>query len=74
MTSRKTGQGKKVRKLKLKKETIKDLDLGVKARGVKGGQLIHTIDDCWSAYTYVVCSYCKCPATQTAPCRKGMLI
>jgi hypothetical protein len=73
LTSRKTGQGKKVRKLKLKKETIKDLDLGVKAGRVKGGQLIHTIDDCYTAYTYVVCSYCKCLATQTAPCRKVLI-
>ena len=40
MTSKKTGPTKKARKLKLKKETLKDLDAGRRSAKVKGGDII----------------------------------
>ena len=40
MTERKSGKTKEqIKRLKIKKETLKDLDTGGKARVIKGGQV-----------------------------------
>ncbi len=58
MTTKKTTTGAgKTRKLKLRKETVKDLDVKSKANGVKGG--IRTrIEDNKSITCTITCNVC----------------
>jgi hypothetical protein len=58
VTKKKTEAKKGVGKLKLKKETIRDLDVKGKSAGVKGGRRRNTDDDCSVGCTGITCVVC----------------
>ncbi len=75
MTAKPRGKGKEqVKKLKLKKETIRDLDVKRTAKKVKGGVIIELSH----MATCVACTLDSCACTDgcthtclyTCPCRK----
>ena len=73
MTAKPRGKGKEqVKKLKLKKETIRDLDVKRTAKKVKGGWVV---EYCSGIPVSDVCTWantCDCTRTclYTCPCRK----
>jgi hypothetical protein len=55
-TRKKTTTGKTpVKKLKLKRETIKDLDVKGKGAGLKGGRMNKTETSCWVGPAGTLC-------------------
>jgi hypothetical protein len=78
MTSGARGKGKgQIKKLKLKKETLRDLDVKRTARKVKGGVIIELshMDSCAPVCTMVPSCDCTAGCTQTClytcPCVAG---
>ncbi len=78
MTTKKAGSGKgegKPRKLQLKKETIKDLDVKRTAKKVKGGFVVEypsRAGACTQSCACTMAGTCACTITclYTCPCRK----
>ena len=73
MTVKPRGKGKEqVKKLKLKKETIRDLDVKRTAKKVKGGVIIEQSFSCVCTLYYSCdCSVgCTVTCLYTCPCRK----
>jgi len=71
MTSRR-GKGKEqVKKLKLKKETIRDLDVKRTAKKVKGGKVVeYTPPSLTCVCTWAATCNCTVTCLYTCPCQK----